>query len=81
MSTPQHRVADYRKARDWVADNGGDMFPTFSSFEWFVRMHRDELLRSGELIIRRGSGGTLVGPRFDLVAVRIMQRNQLERAE
>lgn len=80
MSNLQNRAADYRKVRDWVAECGGDLFPTIGSFEWFVRLHRDELLRSGELIIRRGTGGSLVGPNFDRVAIAILQRESAQRA-
>lgn len=74
MNQAQYSAADFRKAREWVADCGGDLFPTFGSFEWFIRLHRDELLRSGELIVRRGSGGSLVGPNFGKVAIRILQQ-------
>jgi len=79
MNQAQYSAADFRKAREWVADCGGDLFPTFGSFEWFVRLHRDELLRSGELIVRRGSAGSLVGPNFDKVAIGILQRETAQQ--
>lgn len=69
-----YTAVDYRRHRNWVAEYGGDLFPTLGSFEWFVRQHRDELVASGELIIRRGSGGSLVGPNFGRLAVAILQR-------
>ena len=71
-----YTVADFKSARDWVAENGGDLFPTFSAYEWLKRKHRDELLASGELITRRGRGGDLLGPGFGRVAVQILQREQ-----
>lgn len=74
MSSKNYRAAQYRKFRDWVSEHGGDLFPTAGSFEWFVRQHRRELIESGELIVRRGPGGTLVGPNFSRLAVEIMQR-------
>ena len=77
MST-HYTSADFKRARDWVAEEGGGIFPKFSSFEWFKRQHRDELVASGEIITRRGKGGDLVGPNFGRVAVEILQREQRE---
>ena len=74
MSNLEHSIADFRKAREWVSERGGDIFPTLGSLEWFIRTHRHELIRSGQLIVRRGSGGTLIGPEFDRVALQIIQR-------
>ncbi|MCG6966260.1 MAG: hypothetical protein LJE59_07110 [Chromatiaceae bacterium] len=71
-----YTAADFKKARDWVAEHGGPLFPSFSAFEWFVRSHRRQLIESGELIVRRGPGGTLVGPNIGRVAVEIMQERQ-----
>lgn len=74
MTTENYSAEHFRKYRNWVAEQGGDIFPTVGSFEWFVRQHRDELMASGELIIRRGSGGSLVGPNFGRLAIAILQR-------
>ncbi|HPE80182.1 MAG TPA: hypothetical protein PKZ35_09245 [Gammaproteobacteria bacterium] len=74
-----YNAADFRKHRDWVAEHGGDLFPTIGAFEWFVRQHRQELINSGELIVRRGPGGTLVGPNFGRLAITIVQRESRER--
>lgn len=71
------RVADYRPLRDWVANCGGSTFPTFSSAEWFIRRNRERLTQSGELIIRRGSAGSLVGPGFDKVVLDILQEESV----
>lgn len=71
-----YTASDYKRARDWVAENGGDTFPTFSSFEWFLRQHRAELIASGEVIVRRGQVGTLIGPGFGRLAVEILKRQQ-----
>lgn len=67
-------LGDYRKARDWVDEHGGDVFPSFASFEWFVRKHRDELVGSQQYLPRKGSAGALVGPEIDQVVMRIMSR-------
>lgn len=74
QSSEPHAPAEYLRYRDWVAQQGGAVFPTVGSFEWFIRRHRDELIQSGELIVRRGPGGTLVGPGFGRLAVAIMRR-------
>lgn len=73
MHVETERVADYRPLRDWVADRGGSAFPTFSSAEWFIRRNRDRLVQSGQLIIRKGSAGSLVGPSFDAVVLDILR--------
>ncbi|WP_078119610.1 hypothetical protein [Thiosocius teredinicola] len=65
---------DFKKRREWVIEDGGELFGTVGSFDWFVRQHRQELVDSGELIIRRGPGGSLVGPGFGDVAIGILQR-------
>ncbi len=76
MIPDEYDVTQYRKFRTWIAEQGGDLFPTVGSFEWFVRCHRDELIESGELIIRRGPAGTLVGPGFGRLVIEILQRAQ-----
>lgn len=67
------RVADWRPASDWVAESGGRIFKTKSSFEWFVRTHRAELESSGQYIIRRGPCGAMVGPDIDTVILEILR--------
>lgn len=68
----------FRKASDWVNESGGDVFPTFASFQWFVRKHREELVGSRQYLPRRGSAGALVGPGFEQVVVNILTRECLE---
>ena len=75
MHAHPERVADYRPLRDWVADCGGQTFPTFASAEWFIRRNRDRLIQSGQLIIRKGSAGSLVGPEFDSVVLDILRES------
>lgn len=71
-------LGDYRKARDWVDEYGGDVFPSFTSFEWFVRKHRQELVGSRQYLPRRGAAGALIGPGFEQVVVDILVRECLE---
>ena len=67
------RVAEWRPARVWVAESGGQIFPTKSSFDWFVRVHNDALIASGQYIVRRGPCGAIVGPGFDRVVLAILR--------
>jgi hypothetical protein len=64
----------YRTAREWCEQSGGAVFPTHESFSWFVRQHREELMRTRQYLPRRGSAGALVGPRIDEVVERILHR-------
>ena len=68
----------FQKASDWVATSGGAVFPTFASFQWFVRKHRDELVGSRQYLPRRGAAGALVGPAIEQVVVDILTRECAE---
>ena len=76
---PTERVADFMPIRNWVAFHGGDMFRTFSSMDWFIRRNRERLLASGQLIIRNGPGGNVVGPRFDDIVLEILREREGEK--
>ncbi|MEQ9465597.1 MAG: hypothetical protein RJQ10_18195 [Haliea sp.] len=71
-------LESFRKASDWVAESGGDVFPTFASFQWFIRKHRQELVGSRQYLPRRGSAGSLIGPGFEQLVVNILTRECLE---
>lgn len=76
MTHPVERLADFIPLREWAVQHGGatfPTFPTFSSLEWFMRNHRPRLVQSGQLIIRRGSAGSLVGPGFERVVLDILR--------
>ncbi|MCC6658901.1 MAG: hypothetical protein IT512_12015 [Rhodocyclaceae bacterium] len=66
-------VATWRKATRWREEQGGDVFPTQSSLDWFIREHFNDLIASGELIPGTGRRGHLVGPNFDEVALGILR--------
>lgn len=72
-------LGQYRRARKWQRDNPSDIFPTWATLEWFIRQHRQELIASGQLIVRRGSSGTLLGPQFEHVVLDIMRRRSAEQ--
>ncbi len=74
-STPAHTVAAWRKATRWREEYGGEIFPTQSSLDWFVRQHYAELVDSGTLIPGTGRRGHLVGPDFDGVVIKILRRD------
>lgn len=74
------QVQNLRRARNWVEQSGGELFPTFSSFEWFTRTHRAALIRSGQFYPGGGRRGSLVGPEFDQVVLEIL-RQEAEQQE
>jgi len=78
MTERNARLSDYRPWRDWVATEGQPIFPTNSSFEWFVRRHRRELVASGQFIVRQGPNGSLAGPRLADVVLKILQTRSQE---
>ena len=56
---------------------GGEVFKTRDSLEWFCRCHTDALIASGQLVPRRGPAGTLYGPHFTEVALKIFRDTQV----
>lgn len=72
------RFEGYKRLRPWISAHGGHIFATYSAAEWFIRGHRDELIRSGQFIVRRGAAGSLVGPQFERVVLEIL-REESER--
>lgn len=71
-------ISDFILARRWVNEQGAGAFPSFASLEWFIRHHRAELMESGQLIGRRGSSGTLIGPKFGDLVLDILRRESRE---
>ena len=53
--------------------SGGEVFKTRDSLEWFCRRHTAALIASGQLSPRRGPAGTLYGPHFTQVALKIFR--------
>ena len=75
------QVQNLRRARNWVKESGGELFQTFSSFEWFTRQHRAELIRSGQYFPGGGRRGSLVGPEFDEVVLTILRQEAEQQDE
>ena len=59
---------------DWYRNEGGGLFPTAGSLEWFLRKYRRELVEAGVIIVRAGPGGTFCAPNFGTIATRILRR-------
>lgn len=76
-----HKLTDFRPVRHWIADEAGSVFKTFSSFEWFLRRHRGELIASGEFIPRNGAAGSLCGPGLGVKVLEILRREAQQTAD
>jgi hypothetical protein len=73
-------LAAWRKATNWRRENATDIFPTQSSFDWFLRHHGTELISAGELIPGVGRRGHLVGPNIDSAVINILRREAGQRS-
>ena len=65
-----------RTVKTWHTEHvssGGAVFPTYSSLQWFIRIHRDRLLQSGEFFPGRGGRISLIGPGFDSAVLAIIR--------
>ena len=70
-----YELADFRTIEQWVeAGLGGSRFDRFDKVAYLIRLHRDALVESGELVPGRGARPTLLGPRFGKVAMRLLRR-------
>lgn len=50
----------FAKIKEWMPEHGGAVFPSWASWVAFKFKHREELINSGAVIIRRGTGGDLL---------------------
>ena len=55
--------------------DGGEVFGSKHSLEWFCRVHRHRLVKEGQFIARRGPSGNLLGPLFSELALSILQES------
>jgi hypothetical protein len=53
-------LSRYSPVGDWQDRFGGAFFPTRSSVDWFIKTHREELIKRGALVARRGRNGSLL---------------------
>lgn len=56
-------------------EQGGEVFCSKHSLEWFCRIHRARLIEEGQFIPRRGPCGNLLGPLFSESALRILKED------
>ncbi len=81
MHDTTERLLSFRPAREFIALDAPNVFPTQSSFEWFVRKHRARLVESGQLIVRTGSAGNLVGPDIERVVLEILREESAKESK
>lgn len=86
MSQQQHNrpaseLAGYTTVGDWLDRHAGPFFSTRSSFDWFVKRNRDELVDVGALIPRAGRSGSLLSiDKFPKAVLEILKREAQRRA-
>lgn len=84
MSEHQHtgsasELVGYTTVGDWLDRYAGPFFSTRSSFDWFVKRNRDELVEVGALIPRHGRSGSLVSvDRMPKAVIQILRRKALD---
>ena len=83
MSDAIAKISEHGLLTDWAEENSGKgkVFNNRTAVDWFIRQHRAELIRSGQLIVRRGSAGSLVGPQFERVVLDILRGESLRTLE
>jgi hypothetical protein len=68
-------LEEYQTLRAWVqAGQGGALFERIDQIQWFIRGHREELIRSKAFLPGRGSRPSLVNDKFAGVVARIVKR-------
>ena len=80
MSQGTNNLSGYIGADRFISDHlaqSGEVFKTKHSLEWFCRLHRERLIDSHQLIIRRGPCGNLYGPHFSAIALEILLESSL----
>lgn len=72
-------LSEYQTLRAWVeAGHGKPLFERIDQINWFIRGHRDELIRSKSFLPGRGSRSALVTAKFSEVIERIIEREARE---
>lgn len=75
-------LAQFQTLREWVeAGHGKPAFERYDQLSWFIRQHRDELIRSGHYIAGRGSRPSLVTAGFGNTLARILKRESRGEAQ
>ena len=72
---PDPKLAEFVTSAEWIEHGrGGSLLKTEDALQWFLRLHRAELIATGQLIPGRGARPTIIGPGFDALVVKILQR-------
>ena len=75
-SEQQDTLADFMPWPQWVeAGHGGEVIKTHGQALWTIRKFSKKLIASGQLIPRRGPGGSLVGSRFGEVVLEALRED------
>ena len=78
---PTSEISKFASLTDWRAlkKTRPPFFPTRSSLESFIKLHRRELIERGALLPGRGRMGSLVEvEKFSLAVVEIYSRQAIE---
>lgn len=67
-------LRDFKPLTTWLLEKqGGAVLKTPGGAQWFIRNHRERLVKSGQLLLRGGPGGFHVGPRFGEIVLEILR--------
>ena len=70
------RLQNWREFQQ--SNEGKRLFPCLGSLSWFLRQHRQELMRSGGLVKIRGQWH-VVRPEFDDAVINVLQAKALNQ--
>ena len=77
---PASELAGYTTVGDWLDRYAGPFFSTRSSFDWFIKRHRAELIEREALIPRAGRSGSLISTEaFPKAVIAILKREAQEK--
>lgn len=78
QQTQSVSLTEYVSATAWLENEAGPFFVNRSSFDWFRKSHRTELVEAGALIPGRGRTESLVHPaRMARAVIEIRKRDAL----
>jgi hypothetical protein len=74
-------LAGWMPLSQWVEEHGGAFFSTKASIEWFIKLHRLQLIEADALLPREGRAGSLVSvEKFPQAVLGILKKRALERS-
>lgn len=82
MGIAEWDFSQLKKAKDWRREDAAHIFATDGSWDWFERMHRQELVKSGALILRIGRSGNLANPSImNVIVPELLHKDSLAKIE